>query len=265
MNEMKRVFILIGFVGWMLAGTAGAAEREGLLILVDRSGSMAGEMARVSAGVSQLMRSFPDDQPSGLIHFSGCADSDVVYEPKLAGGNAAAVVSTVNGLKADGLTALTKSLQIAHNYMVKSEFCPKVVLFTDYADTCSDVDAATVIRNTEQFCMEINVITATEDQTVLEYFKRLSAVTKGKVFQAQTTEDMTKAINEIVSRGKQTTRNYSRARAVQKGRVGEGDTTDATGKGGGTAKAKKRETAKATATSKQQQSKGEGKPKGGSK
>lgn len=259
---MTTLFILLSFFTAFAeqntTTVSKAQKAEGLLVVIDRSGSMSGTFGNVQSQVQSLVSRIPKDEPQGMIHFSGCDESDVVYEPKFAVGSQKAILATVNKLEAGGATALALAIQKAYTVLQSTNTCPQFVLFTDGGETCGGdpVAALTAVR---KYCEElnINVITSAVDETTLELYEKLTKMGKGKVYKVDTSEDGAKAVDEIIKTTLNKAIKSFSSLKKSKDKTDKKDTEETAEKKDDD---KKREKAKATSKQSQEKSKDGDKP-----
>ncbi len=251
---MRFFFLVLSF--WGMLDSAEAQQRveevskksEGVLIVVDRSGSMWDQLGSVKTQAASLLDRLGPQDPAGLIHFSGCGPESIVYGPALKRGNADAIKSSLSSLEADGDTDLAGALRVARGVMEQTDLCPQVALFTDNFDTCEG-NPGMEILDSDAFCMEINVITSSVDQTVVQSLEKLSEMTHGKTYFAETAEEANKALSEIARKAKDKSRLRASLRARRNKQIaqGAGDAEESDG----AAKKRERERARARLESEQ--------------
>ena len=207
---MRRMTLLITGIGLTLASLALAQRndtpQENLLFVIDRSGSMGFELPKIKQTVQTTVKALPRNHQAGLIHFSGCSDKDIVYDPPMKVNGGRAVASKVSKLQASGSTALAKAIERAIKEIETARVCPKMLLFTDNYDTC-DGDPQQIrerfSERSEDLCLELDILSSAEDEETLRQLEELAVGLGGNLHRVQSEEDMLEAIRRIRERQRQ--------------------------------------------------------------
>ena len=124
------------------AAAAGCGDPPLMLIVLDRSGSMAGsKWSSAKAAVSSMVTLFDGQVHFGLMVFSGpqgSCDAGQVDVP-VSGTSKNSIIGTLNKTSPTGLTPMGATLKNAYNYL-KGQGVKKsrnIILITDGSETCS--------------------------------------------------------------------------------------------------------------------------------
>ncbi len=183
----------------------GSSVDENVLFVVDRSGSMTSQLPSIKAAVSKIVGSLKPNHRAGLLAFDGCTEdrvSMVVPMRKRAGRKIVAALGTI---RAQGATALAVALTKTKAIMETLKVCPRLVLFTDNQDTCGGNVQAILDEfksNREKYCLELDVVSSSEDEQVLKGLQDLANELGGDLYQASEAEDVLNAIQKILAKAK---------------------------------------------------------------
>lgn len=180
-------------------------EDDNVLFIVDRSGSMAGELPRIKTAITETFKA-KEKIHAGLIHFAGCGASSVSYAVPMGQGTGPKISDVVNNLEAEGATDLIEAFKKAKEVMMSQKVCINVLWFTDKMDTCSsnaEAESAAINEAMKEFCVQVNIVTYAVGQD-LEGLMGIATPSGGKVYRARTEQDMINAIEDVKRRSKRT-------------------------------------------------------------
>lgn len=179
---------------------------ENIIFVVDRSGSMSSMMPNIKKTIGAAVKALPRKHRAGLIHFSGCGEQYIKYDPPLTVRGGRAVVAKLNTLVAGGGTDLAKAINRAVVAAEQLRVCPRLLLFTDNYDTCGG-NPRQIMKEyegrSEELCLEIDIISAAENEETLRQLEELANGFGGGLHRAQTEEEMLEAIRRILARKRQ--------------------------------------------------------------
>lgn len=202
------VLAVILALGGLALGGAVASGASDLVLILDASGSMWGQIegenkiviAREVLG--SVIDGLPDDQRVGLVAYGhrregDCSDIELVTP--LGALDRAALKSTVNALQPKGKTPITRSLQQAFEVVGGGEGAA-VILVSDGLETC-DADPCAAVRTAKESGVEfvLHVVgfdVAGEDVSSLECSAQAGG---GFFFSAENADQLASALETAVA------------------------------------------------------------------
>ncbi len=149
--------VLACLTGAMMLASAGAAQADRAIIVLDASGSMWGQIdgeAKISIAretLSEVLKSVPPGLELGLMAYGhrdkgSCTDIELVVPP--ASGTAGAIAAAAAKIQPKGKTPLSDAVRMAAEDLRYTEDKATVILITDGLETC-DADPCAVATELE--------------------------------------------------------------------------------------------------------------------
>ena len=195
--------------GATLLASAGVANADKAIIVLDASGSMWGQIggeAKITIArdtLAEVMKTVPADLELGLIAYGhrdkgSCADIELVVPP--ASGTAPAISEAARRISPKGKTPLSDAVREAAQTLRSGEEKATVILITDGIETCN-ADPCAVATELEQSGVDFTVhvvgfgLSSEEGQQVA----CLAENTGGKFISAENGAALAEAITETVA------------------------------------------------------------------
>ena len=137
--------VLACLAGAILFASAGAAQADRAIIVLDASGSMWGQIngeAKIAIArdtLANVLKSVPADLELGFMAYGhrdkgSCSDIELIVPP--AAGTGDAIASAANALKPKGKTPISDAVRLAAEDLRYTEDKATVILITDGLETC---------------------------------------------------------------------------------------------------------------------------------
>ncbi|KIX12410.1 vWA domain-containing protein [Dethiosulfatarculus sandiegensis] len=205
----KRNFIcLLSLVVFLFSSisTLYAAPKEGLLFILDCSGSMWGrvdEKPKISVAkevLKGLINKSPANVEMGLLAYGhrrkgDCKDIQLV---KPLGCSVENLNKAIDGLNAKGKTPITASLTEAGRLLQKRETKTTVVLISDGLETCEgDPCAMAKDLKSQGIKFVLHAVGFDVDQKAADQLKCIAKAGGGRYFKADSTQELAAALGEV--------------------------------------------------------------------
>ncbi len=166
-----------------------AARTPRVLVVVDTSGSMAGEpMADAKQAVSEFVASAPSDIEIGLLGFS--SEPRLLVAPTT---KRSRVIGAVADLRAQGETSLYDAV-LAGLQALGTEGDRRLVVLSDGADTRSAAALPQVLDRARSSGVVVDAVGFKTDEAVTDVLKQVAASGRGKVRRAENASDLSTAL-----------------------------------------------------------------------
>jgi len=206
MGSVSRWLRLVVCLTLFLASSASAAGREGLLFILDSSGSMWGRVdgepktATAKKILAKLLSEVPADLELGLMSYGhrrkgDCGDIEMIGG---LGTPATDIEKAMRRLNALGKTPISEALVAAGKALQGREEQTTVVLISDGIETCSgDPCAVAAQLKAQGLKLVLHVVGFDVDKQAAEQLACIASAGGGRYFQAETIEQLQASLAQV--------------------------------------------------------------------
>jgi len=205
-HPLRQCLALVVFLFALLASSAPAVGREGLLFILDSSGSMWGRLDQHAKTVTakkilaKLLEELPATMDVGLMSYGhrrkgDCGDIEMI---SVMGTAPTEISSAMKKLNALGKTPISEALVTAGKQLQGREEQTTMVLISDGIETCAgDPCAVAGQLKSQGLKLILHVVGFDVDKQAAEQLACIAAAGGGRYFQAETVEQLQASLNQV--------------------------------------------------------------------